>query len=642
MRVLAKFSLEKNLPSPKVAEGAFQETQATISEWLRRIGDETPEALGHSTFNRRIRKRGSGRRRIIKGASRTIEQLLQNADGEVREWIVTEPYVEDDERVDDTQFRTELTVGYGRGWVAVHCVAGVEHEQSVVRYLEPQLRVPPVVSDIIKLGNWRVGDDEVVPEPAFFEGKDAAKTLAQRIKSRRRTLPLIIVGGWSHGARVEAVLREEARILSLQIAGLGSVALIDAVTFTAFSPDTQNGDDMSSGVVQIHWPAIGARQATPGNWKLSDKLDADSDPEAAQRAMVAIRRAVQSAIYRQSRSLPLPENLATVRAPFGTSTETDIAQFGAQLSQLAQRWAGLQEEITSLEDQIQDQARELGDLRGSEQRLRTDLGAWRTRGERAEKTEQRLRAQHKTLKRNQQTEKQDFEQRESAFATQLADAKQGATRLRQTIGKMGDLIDQVEVAYRENSGTVSKELERSFGAIRKLREDLAAEQSPVVHALDDSSPTTVEDAVKKAREDATSLKWGQEAEKYVKDLHTDAGPPSAVYEGLIALDALAETMLAGQAKQGIERFMKERGEDASNESRATRNTDSLARKRDFYDDQGEVQRMTWHLKIGYGERDKRAPRVHFCWRPLTPGPLGEKRHQLVVGYIGPHLLTDSA
>lgn len=634
MRVLAKFSLEKDAPSREQAQVAFGEVRDAIGEWLSRIGDRDPGKTGRGSFNRRVK--GSRKKRE---ASRSIMPLRDDDDGQVWQWQVAEPYI--DERGKDvprTQFRTDLTAGHEDRLVAVHCVVGVELEQSAVRYLEPHLRMPPVMNDIINLGSWRVGKDAVANEPLTDPSNNAAGELERRVQSRGRTLPLVIVSAL--GSDLAPMLRNETKVLARRIAGLGSVIELDEASFRGFSDEAQAQSPLDA-VVDIHWPVAG-RQTSRDRWRLTDVVGATSDRETAQRRVVARRDEVQTAIYRQSRSLPPPDLLAGTMSPFGASIgasmETDIVQFSASLMQLARRWEDLQREITEitdLQDSVQDRTREVKVLTNQVQRLQKQKNDGDKAVEKARKGVERLRNENKGLA-------QDATRREGELAGQLLEVRAETQSLRGTLETIVSHVDEIEAAYHENPGAVSEHVARSFGAIRNLQASHQDGQSDSKQAPERDMLTTVESAVEKAMNDATSLEWGQDVSASAAGLHPDAGPPQAIYEGLMALDTLAQAMLAGTVKKGVEMFMKDCGQDASNESSATMNQVNLARQREFRNARGKRVEMRWHVKIGWGNRDKRAPRIYFVWQPLPKGNDGKRRFQVVVGYVGPHLKTAGA
>lgn len=632
MRVLAKFSLEKDAPSREQAQVAFKEVREAIGEWLSRIGDRDPGKTGRGSFNRRVK--GSQKKRE---ASRLIMPLRDDGDGQVWQWQAAEPYI--DERGEDiprTQFRTDLTAGHEDHIVAVHCVAGVELEQSAVRYLEPHLRMPPVMNAIINLGGWRVGRDDVVSKPLTDPSNGVAGKIKRRIQSRGRTLPMVIVSAVGRDPAPE--LRNEVevltRALARRIAGLGSVIELDEESFVDFSGDVQPTTARFDAVVDIHWPVAG-RQTNRDRWRLSDVVGTTSDRKSSQRMIVVRMDEVQTAIYRQSRSLPPPDSLAGVMSPFGASfvdrpsMQTDIVQFSAQLTQLAQHWQDLQSEITDLRDSAQDRAREVKALEAQIEEAQKSVD------EAVSKATRRWKG------RNVSLEQQVGDLKEES-ARLLLDARAETQNLRKALEESVEHVNVIEAAYYENPDAASEHVTRSFGAIRNLLTSHQDRQADNKQVPEHDTLTTVESAVKRAIDDATSLAWGQDVEASAKDLHHDAGPPQAIYHGLMALDVLAQKMGAGPLEQGVQTFLKSIGQDASKESKATMARSDLAAKREFPDARDERMLMEWHVKVGYGRRDKNAPRIHFVWLPLPRESDDKRRSQVVVGYVGPHLETADA
>ncbi|MFZ5492375.1 MAG: hypothetical protein ACOY6E_07780 [Pseudomonadota bacterium] len=140
-------------------------------------------------------------------------------------------------------------------------------------------------------------------------------------------------------------------------------------------------------------------------------------------------------------------------------------------------------------------------------------------------------------------------------------------------------------------------------------------------------PTTVAEAVDRARASLTRVDFGDDVDRGVVTLSPDAGPPDKVLDYLEAL----QEMVAEQAKGPLGvtqiQWLKDRGIHASGESETILNSDREMKKRTWAGPNGQ-QQFEKHLKPSDGISPDKCVRIYFEFEPKTT--------RIIVGWIGRH------
>lgn len=187
----------------------------------------------------------------------------------------------------------------------------------------------------------------------------------------------------------------------------------------------------------------------------------------------------------------------------------------------------------------------------------------------------------------------------------------------------------------ENAG-LKQNLEAAEAEIDDLRVQLANLQGALQWKQPTESevaprqalpPTTVIEAVDRARKCLVNLYFGADVDRGVATLSSDAGPPDKVLDYLEALHEMAEEQAKGPLRVTQIQWLKDQGIHGSGESETILNSDREMRKRTWAGPNGQ-QRFEKHLKPNDSIAPDKCVRIYFEAEPET--------HRIVVGWIGRH------
>ena len=151
-----------------------------------------------------------------------------------------------------------------------------------------------------------------------------------------------------------------------------------------------------------------------------------------------------------------------------------------------------------------------------------------------------------------------------------------------------------------------------------------------VHSSDDqeyeTSPPTVEDAVQRAKRDCEHLIFGNDVQRGIDSLATDAGPPSKILRYLCKLDEMTSQVQGGELGMPIRQWLREQNIAYSPEQ------DNISAKdresRTWNDSSGSKRLFLDHLKPNDGTSPDRCVRIYFCH--------DEQLSKTIIGWVGRH------
>ncbi|NKF20873.1 hypothetical protein [Solimonas marina] len=191
-------------------------------------------------------------------------------------------------------------------------------------------------------------------------------------------------------------------------------------------------------------------------------------------------------------------------------------------------------------------------------------------------------------------------------------------------------------SYSEENDDLKIRLNASETEINDLRVQLANLQGALqwketteseVAPRQELPPTTVTEAVDRARKSLSRLYFGADVDTGVAALSGDAGPPEKVLDYLEALQEMAEEQAKGPLGVTQIQWLKDRGIHGSGESETILNSNKEMKKRTWAGPNGQ-QRFEKHLKPNDNIAPDKCVRIYFEAEP--------ERDRIVVGWIGRH------
>jgi len=140
-------------------------------------------------------------------------------------------------------------------------------------------------------------------------------------------------------------------------------------------------------------------------------------------------------------------------------------------------------------------------------------------------------------------------------------------------------------------------------------------------------PTTVAEAVDRARNSLTRVHFGGDVDWGVTTLSADAGPPDRILDYLEALQDMADEHAKGPLGVTQVQWLRNRGVHGSGESETILNSDKEMKKRTWAGPNGP-QRFEKHLKPSDNISPDKCVRIYYEFEP--------KHNRVVVGWVGRH------
>jgi len=141
-------------------------------------------------------------------------------------------------------------------------------------------------------------------------------------------------------------------------------------------------------------------------------------------------------------------------------------------------------------------------------------------------------------------------------------------------------------------------------------------------------PTTITDAVNAAKERfGANLLFGDDVEAGVRGLAADAGPPEKILDHLESLSELGGELAQGTLGKNMVAWLKDRGVNASIESKTVQNSRTEIEKRSWRIG-GSKRQFSLHLKPSDATSPDRCVRIYFDY--------DKECGMVLVGWIGRH------
>lgn len=191
-------------------------------------------------------------------------------------------------------------------------------------------------------------------------------------------------------------------------------------------------------------------------------------------------------------------------------------------------------------------------------------------------------------------------------------------------------------SYSVENKNLKQDLAKSEDEINDLRVQLANLQSALqwketteseVAPRQELPPTTIVEAVNRARAFLTRLHFGADVDRGVATLSSDAGPPDKVLDYLEALQEMATEQAKGPLGVTQVQWLKEHGIHASGESETILCSDKEMKKRTWAGPNGQ-QRFEKHLKPNDNISPDKCVRIYFESDLAT--------NQIIIGWVGRH------
>ncbi|MEW8288595.1 MAG: hypothetical protein AB2697_21645 [Candidatus Thiodiazotropha endolucinida] len=198
--------------------------------------------------------------------------------------------------------------------------------------------------------------------------------------------------------------------------------------------------------------------------------------------------------------------------------------------------------------------------------------------------------------------------------------------------------------WKEIADSYAKDNDGLQGKIDELNSDLSELRAQVsnlqlalqwqgkgedeIEAAEDIPPTTVADAVEKAREKfPQTLIFGENVNDGIETLAQDAGPPEKIFQYLELLSQMAESSKHGSLGTTAIQWLKDRGANCSGESETIKNSKAEKEKRTWKD--GKDSRVfDTHMKPSDATAPDRCARIYF--------DVEAENNTVVIGWVGRH------
>lgn len=191
-------------------------------------------------------------------------------------------------------------------------------------------------------------------------------------------------------------------------------------------------------------------------------------------------------------------------------------------------------------------------------------------------------------------------------------------------------------SYATENDTLKQRLDAAELEINDLRIQLANLQGALqwketseseVAPQRELPPTTVSEAIDRARRSLPRLYFGGDVDRGVGTLSSEAGPPDKILDYFEALQKMAEAQSQGPLGVAQVQWLKDHGFHASGESETITNSDKEMRKRTWSGLKGRQQFET-HMKPNDSISPDKCVRIYFDFDHET--------NRVVIGWVGRH------
>ena len=229
-----------------------------------------------------------------------------------------------------------------------------------------------------------------------------------------------------------------------------------------------------------------------------------------------------------------------------------------------------------------------------------------------------IREFHRDVQRAQARDADAYQEIAEDYGRENEDLKREITRLNDMIASRDDKIESLNDRIGE--------LEDQKRALVDSREWTQRAQSVQETEEYEISPPTVEDAVQRAKGDCRYLLFGNDVQRGIDSLATDAGPPSKILRYLCELDSMTKQLQKGPLGMPMRQWLRERNIAYSPEQ--TNISAKEVENRTWDDSSGTKQRFVDHLKPNDGTSPDRLVRIYFCYN--------DQLCKTIIGWVGRH------
>ena len=192
----------------------------------------------------------------------------------------------------------------------------------------------------------------------------------------------------------------------------------------------------------------------------------------------------------------------------------------------------------------------------------------------------RIRDRHVSIQRQQALEADDYFKLAESYEQENQNLKKALEDIDDHIKELHDQVEDLNSQIRE----LSLSLQWTDGASSDLHEEDPG-----------TSPSTVEDAVARAKDECKNLVFGKDVESGISSLAIDAGPPMKILRYLRVLEALTVQLREGSLGIPVHQWLNDRGLVSSGESETVRDSATQMAKRTWDDGSGNVEEFHYHL-----------------------------------------------
>lgn len=225
---------------------------------------------------------------------------------------------------------------------------------------------------------------------------------------------------------------------------------------------------------------------------------------------------------------------------------------------------------------------------------------------------------------------------ESFSAIRKESRKEELARLTEH-AKTTDDWKEIADSYAKDNDGLQEKIDEKNSELSELRAQVSNLQLALhwqgktedeIEAAEDVPPTTVADAVEKAREMFPhTLVFGDHVNDGIETLAQDAGPPEKIFQYLDLLSQMAESSKHGPLGTTAIQWLKDRGANCSGESETIKNSKTEKDKRTWKD--GNASRVfDTHMKPSDATAPDRCVRIYFDVDPVS--------NKVVIGWVGRH------
>jgi len=279
MLTLAAYRLETPLLPEKDIGSSWLELTKAIDAWLAGKGVDQLEVDSGVFHSKTPDAKGAFERTNISSES-----------GSLLEITLIEP------TKDGHTFRTSLALTNLERRIVFYLTLAASNAGDLVAPTSFYPRCPSLIRDLLKLRtDWSFGESDIPPAKEIaLAGEKAAEKLVGYLLNTGRSLPVTVVSELDG----EPIWQELPEKLSMDLAGLSSVVIIDADASWALNRLLGKSRSCYLGAVRIYWPLRPGSQ-DPSElrstvWTAERLLSNDTDGKGLSRFTTSLRRQVMS------------------------------------------------------------------------------------------------------------------------------------------------------------------------------------------------------------------------------------------------------------------------------------------------------------------------------------------------------------